>query len=181
MHDSIAALNHDVRCLSPMVARLATTLLSLTVLFAANLSGQDELPTPAIVADSIADIAIDIGPARPWLDIRPRTLDKDDSELVSIDKLPRDKSGLEPQDSTAEWIQLYQADLQLRDIWPGASFCHRPLYYQDASLERCGTIAGPLRHCPSVHSAIHFAWKTGMLPASVAWRPPCRRVKSGCR
>lgn len=117
----------------------------------------------------------------PWLDIRPRTIGDDDATLISSDQLPTDTSGLERQDSVPRLIQLYQADLLMRDIWSGASFCHRPLYFEDQRLERCGSIGTALRHCPSVHSGVHFFWKASSLPISLVIDPPCECVRSGCK
>ncbi|MCA9139883.1 MAG: hypothetical protein KDB00_24085 [Planctomycetales bacterium] len=115
-----------------------------------------------------------------WLDIRPRGID-DAANLISRDQLPTDTSELQPQDSMPRLIQLYRADLLMRDIWPGASFCHHPLYFEDQRLERCGTIGMALHHCPSLHSGAHFIWKAGTLPLSMAITPPCQCVRSGCK
>lgn len=114
------------------------------------------------------------------LDIRPRKIGPSSQEFVSDTDLPSDTSGLAPQPQVPSLVQLYQADLTMRDIWAGASFCHQPLYFEDQRLERCGVIGGPLHLCPSLHSGVHFAIKAGLLPVTAAVNPPCNCVRSGC-
>ncbi len=114
------------------------------------------------------------------LDIRPRKIGPSSQEFVPDADLPSDTSGLTPQPQVPSLVQLHQADLTMRDIWAGASFCHQPLYFEDQRLERCGVIDGPLHLFPSLHSGVHFAIKAGLLPIAAAVNPPCSSVRSGC-
>lgn len=138
------------------------------------------LPPPAPLRTPLQGVpstAAQIG-SGGWLDIRPREIDGDGA-IVPTDQLPEDTSELAPEETIASLVGLHHADLQLTDIWSGASFCHRPLYFEDARLERYGCISGPLDRWPSVHSAIHFGWKTGVLPIRMAMERPRSCVKSG--
>lgn len=119
-------------------------------------------------------------PVRSPVDIRPRNLAQSGGAIVDAADLPQDTSGLLPQDPIPHLVSFHRADVDMRDLWPSASFCHRPLYFEDQRLERYGVIAGPLHRFPSVHSGLHFAWKAGMLPVSMTIDPPWKCMQSGC-
>ncbi|WP_182871091.1 hypothetical protein [Stieleria mannarensis] len=134
-------------------------------------------PVPEAAEDRSVDYPAQSGGA--WLDIRPRGIGPFSRELVADADLPDDTSGLAQEEAIPQLVMLHRADLNMRDFWGGASFCHRPLYFEDNRLERYGAIRGPLCRAPALHSGLHFAWKAGVLPVSAAIDPPCNCVRSG--
>lgn len=53
-------------------------------------------------------------------------------------------------------------------LWPGAQFCHRPLYFEEPCLERCGYV----RCCQPVVSTANFFCNAALLPLKM-YRQPC--------
>ena len=139
----------------------------------------EELPSPGVTLEP-APISIPASTPVPWLDIRPRSLDAE-HQLVRASELPADTSALTAAQSTATWMQCYRADFALSDFIRGASFCHRPLHFEDPYLERYGRPLKCMARCPLAHSSVHMIWKTSLAPVSVALDPPWQRQVSGFR
>ena len=69
---------------------------------------------------------------------------------------------------------------QLRDwtattfTWKASALCHKPLYFEDAQLERYGHSAGPIKQ--PLLSGAHFFANVALLPYNMGLHPPneCR-------
>ncbi|MCA9134158.1 MAG: hypothetical protein KDA45_13415 [Planctomycetales bacterium] len=116
----------------------------------------------------------------PWLDIRPRILEKANRSLVPAAALPEDASHLPAATSVSLATAPHVAHLRAADFCAAAAFCHDPLYFEDHCLERHGQTHGLLGHVPGVHSGLHFMKQTAMLPLNVLREPPWRGVRSSC-
>jgi hypothetical protein len=60
-------------------------------------------------------------------------------------------------------------------VWPGAQFCHRPLYFEEPCLERCGQkycCCGRECCCQSAVSAAHFFGTAILLPVEFMCQCP---------
>lgn len=114
-----------------------------------------------------------------WLDIRPKLVDTEQVQLVPKHAVPNDESGLVEIDPIATLCNHHASELNLRDFYRGATFCHRPLYFEDRSLERFGSIGCALKQCPPVHATLHFGFSVLALPAKAVIRRPWNHVPSG--
>jgi hypothetical protein len=115
-----------------------------------------------------------------WLDVRPRTLDKDHASIIPVHDLPADTSHLPPQSQIPELIELYSFELHRVDFCASAAFCHRPLYFEDRLLERYGISHGIFRCVPPVQSGFCFLSRTALLPVNMLHERPCSCVRSEC-
>lgn len=116
-----------------------------------------------------------------WLDIRPRSIEGQMGTLVAESDLPEDTSGLPDLHSASlAYVHRQQTNCQ-NGYYRSGIFCHRPLYFEDPYLERCGQLTACLRRVPSVHSTAHFLWKTSGFPVSLAVDPPWQRHANGFR
>lgn len=61
-------------------------------------------------------------------------------------------------------------------LWDSPIFCHRPLYFEERSLERHGLVRFPMIR-PAISGA-HFFASVATLPYQAAIRPPCQCVAS---
>jgi len=112
-------------------------------------------------------------------DIRPRTAD---GQLVADDKLPFNCAKLKPVQQ-----QVMNIDLSCDTCYPGycdllsmARFCHKPLYFNDDCLERCGVESCCCQPCAS---ALCFYGGALLMPVRAFYVCPCSCVPSGgcCR
>lgn len=138
------------------------------------------VPSSQNIIDEVSTGSVPASSANAtWLDIRPRAVRTETRILVSAKDLPEDTSGLPEIDSTVSAPYLCDCDLGLKDFMWGASFCHYPLYFEDPYLERYGMATACVNRAPAVQSAANFAWKTSLLPVSMALDPPWQRQTSG--
>jgi hypothetical protein len=114
-------------------------------------------------------------------DIRPRTTDEH-KQLVPDDKLPFNCAKLKPVQQHAMNINL-----SCDTCYPGycdllsmARFCHKPLYFNDDCLERCGVESCCCQPCAS---ALCFYGGALLMPVRAFCVCPCSCVPSGgcCR
>jgi hypothetical protein len=112
-------------------------------------------------------------------DIRPRTAD---GQLVADKDLPFNCAGVKPVPQ-----QTMSIDLSCDTCYPGhcdllslARFRHKPLYFNDDCLERCGV---EWCCCQPCASAMCFYGGALLMPARVCCVCPCSCVPSGgcCR
>ncbi|MEL6108204.1 MAG: hypothetical protein AAFU85_19435 [Planctomycetota bacterium] len=137
----------------------------------------EDLPRPVEIQKA-SNRHVSPSVSRNFLDIRPRSIDGS-YQLIATGDLPVDTSDLPKAESIGTLMATYRADLHLSDFIRGASFCHRPLHFEDPYLERYGHAVGCGSRWPLAHSSAHMIWKTGLFPASVAIDPPWRRRRSG--
>jgi hypothetical protein len=157
-----------------------------------------ELPAPTIAAPveqlPPSDTAQLNGPALPdeckpaptdnplftlTTDIRPRTRE---GKLVAAEQLPFNCAGVKPVQQ-----QIMSIDLSCDTCYPGycdllsmARFCHKPLYFNDDCLERCGVERCCCQPCAS---AMCFYGRAFLMPVTACCVCPCSCVPSGgcCR
>jgi hypothetical protein len=108
-------------------------------------------------------------------DIRPRTRD---GKIVALERLPFNCAGVKPVQQQAMSI-----DLSCDTCYPGycdllsmARFYHKPLYFNDDCVERCG-----YKHCccqPGA-SAMCFYGRALLMPVTACCVCPCSCVPSG--
>lgn len=108
-------------------------------------------------------------------DIRPRTRD---GQLVPPEKLPFNCAGVKPVQQ-----QAMNIDLSCDTCYPGycdllsmARFCHKPLYFNDDCLERCGVKSCCCQPCAS---AMCFYGGALLMPVRACFVCPCSCVPSG--
>lgn len=108
-------------------------------------------------------------------DIRPRTRD---GQVVAADKLPFNCAGVKPVQQP-----MMSVDLSCDTCHPGycdllsmARFFHKPLYFNDDCLERCG-----VEHCccQPCASAMSFYGGALLMPLRACCVCPCSCVPSG--
>ncbi|QDT12197.1 hypothetical protein K239x_42060 [Planctomycetes bacterium K23_9] len=73
----------------------------------------------------------------------------------------------------AQWVTASGASPRLANRYP-VGFCHRPLYFQELDLERCGEHFGCLQN---LHSAAHFLIGTAIVPYRMATQCPDHLVR----
>ena len=76
------------------------------------------------------------------------------------------------QDALLDSTVTFRACCRWRSLFP---FCHNPLYFEDANMERCGIGYGCLTE---MVSAGRFFGRVALLPASMVVDPPCSCVPS---
>jgi hypothetical protein len=105
-------------------------------------------------------------------DIRPRDRA---GEIVAGDALPVDCAQYVFTDERSLSLDLSCDTCRPKwcDVLQLANFCHRPLYFEEACLERCG-----MRSCccQPAASALHFYGRALMLPVMAVCRCPCSCV-----
>ncbi len=112
-------------------------------------------------------------------DIRPRG---QDGKTVAADQLPFNCAGVKPPEQ-----RMMSVDLSCDSCYPGycnilslARFCHKPLYFNDDCVERCGCT-----HCccQPAASAMCFYGRALLMPVTTFCECPCSCVASGgcCR
>ena len=113
------------------------------------------------------------------VDISPRT---SDGKLVANDQLPTNCAKMKLVQPQAMSI-----DLSCDTCYPGhcdilslARFCHKPLYFNDDCLERCGVEQCCCQPC---RSALCFYGGALLMPVRACFVCPCSCVQSGgcCR
>jgi hypothetical protein len=111
--------------------------------------------------------------------------DKKLAELIAntVDKVQLDiRPKLGPTDQLPGECTLGDARFDERDwscltyTWKAAALCHKPLYFEEANLERYGHSRGPVLD-PLV-SAAHFFVCVPLLPYEMGVEPPCECVYS---
>lgn len=80
---------------------------------------------------------------------------------------------------SAQWITSSQSAPRLSQRYPDA-FCHRPLYFEEIDLERCGENHGCLQN---VHSAGRFLYGVAIAPYRMATQCPSDLIntRGDCR
>ena len=107
------------------------------------------------------------------VDISPRDLD---GQLVPEEDLPTDCSKYYDVPVIYSPLDLHPAThMGLLRCWPGAQFCHCPIYLEDRCLERCGVSHGCLQ--PTI-SAFRFFGGVLLLPLEMCRTPPCSYVST---
>ena len=107
------------------------------------------------------------------VDISPRDLE---GQLLFEADLPTDcnKYRDTPTMYSALEASAPAAPCLLRS-WASAQFCHRPLYFEERALERCGVSHGVWQ---TPKSAVRFFGGTVLLPLKMWCLPPCTCVKT---
>lgn len=148
------------------------------------------MPTIAAPEDRAVEVSLPDQPAEVggtaampsngfWLDVRPRSVE--DRRLISQSALPADVSGQQDRSNAFHRaVDRPPADLRLSHFCEASTFYHRPLYFEDPALERCGCPAGLFGKHPSVRSGAHFFLSAATLPLAMRHQKPCSCVKSGC-
>ncbi len=182
---------HTRRCTATV---FAVTLMAIFTSAQSQVCNGQELPPPA-TAEPIEQLppsdAVQLnGPALPdeckpaptdnplftlTTDIRPRTAD---GKLVAADQLPFNCAGVKPVQQRTMSI-----DLSCDTCYPGhcdilslARFCHKPLYFNDDCLERCGIESCCCQPCAS---ALCFYGGALLMPVRACCVCPCSCVPSG--
>ena len=120
-------------------------------------------------------LLVDVPISQLTVDIRPRD-PEDDGHIVPEETLPEDCNRyLRIPAMYSSSVLLMARDRGLLRGWPGAQFCHRPLYFEDACLERSGVCHGCLQ--PSI-SGINFYGTALLLPVKMWHTPPHSYVRS---
>jgi hypothetical protein len=117
-------------------------------------------------------------------------LDDPPLSALAIDIRPRDADGrLVPANNTPPgcWQQtgkegppqfigggLGRCHWNCHDLLQLARFCHRPIYFEDVALERCGLVPS----YPALHSVARFTWDLALLPAQLLIHKPCSYVRT---
>ncbi len=81
---------------------------------------------------------------------------------------PNDRAAALLNDTAAHWVGTGPRTVFLPDRYT-ADFQHRPLYFQERCLERCGTHYGCLQNAVS---AACFLGRTAVLPVRMLIQPP---------
>jgi hypothetical protein len=132
-------------------------------------------PISSAMPDQCQPVPVDPPLSAITTDIRPRA---SDGKLVAPEQLPFNCSGVKPVQQ-----QMMSIGLQSDTCYPGycdllsmARFYHKPLYFNDDCLERCG-----VKRCccqPSA-SAMCFYGRALLLPVTACCVCPCSCVPSG--
>lgn len=76
-----------------------------------------------------------------------------------------------PDECHFEDEQFVMRDFRLTTFtWTAAATCHKPLYFEEASLERYGHTAGPI--IQPLASGVHFFGNVAMMPYHMGLTPP---------
>jgi hypothetical protein len=132
-------------------------------------------PISSAMPDQCQPVPVDPPLSAITTDIRPRA---SDGKLVASERLPFNCSGVRPAQQ-----QMMNTGLQSNTCYPGycdllsmARFYHKPLYFNDDLVERCG-----VKRCccqPSA-SAMCFYGRALLMPVTACCVCPCSCVPSG--
>ncbi len=163
------------------------TIAVLTIAIAtccAGAIGQESLPVQSQENETVAETANNGVPCTPisdlplgslTVDARPR---KADGNLVNLAQLPAGCWESSPLAANIGVIFMdgncgWHIDLS-REVLELARFCHRPLFFEDVSLERYG-----VSNCyPPLHAATHFTIDLALWPARALFTKPGKCVRT---
>lgn len=147
-------------------------------------SQEEPLPRLELAPPSAPDQDGDSAPRRLPLECEPLSQDAPLS-LATVDISPRDLDGrlLSESDLPPDCNKYLDAPIMYSALetlapshpcllrsWVSAQFCHRPLYFEERALERCGVSHGCWQ---TPKSAARFFGGVLLLPSKMWCLPPC--------
>ena len=124
-------------------------------------SQSTELPSPNAGQDCTP--LVDAPLSQLTVDIQPSS--QTGQTTIDVNRTPRVCAAPVLSNVATVYLGTSRCDQCQWPIWPGAQFCHRPLYFEEPCLERCGYV----RSCQPTKSAAHFFCNAAVLPISM-WR-----------